>query len=345
MVKLRSNTKELNVDKEARTIKGIVACEPIDIKDWRPWSVNAEFIQDLVKMANKQKEGVLSNFGHNWNNLGKRLGRATNWRVVDGKALYDLKIFKSADKSPGNKELGTYVMDLAMEDDKAIMNSIVFKTDYYYQERNGEKIKCWYRDKEIGWVTHNPKLGKVYPKLKELKSTDIVDEGAATNSLFSSNELGDVLHEICTNPDFFVMMEACHEEFPMLAEFYSSKLKKPLIKQFKDLFIKAEDDSTLSEDNTTLKNELHNLKSQLNKMEKEKETLEQEKEGLEAENTKLKKDVEKMKSDIKEIKSKIIPGQTLGNEGDGGGKDDTPAYLNSDINRYAKEARLKKENK
>lgn len=177
----------VNIDKENRKLNGVVAIEPIDIKDSRPFSINQEFINDLVAAGNKQKEGVKSHFGHNWSNEGLLLGRAGNWRVEDDKAKYDLTIYKSADKSPKSPGMGSYILDLMEEDNNALMNSIVFKEQYFYQETtDGQKVKCYYYDKKSEkWINPSPELGKVYPKLGQLYSTDIVSEGAATNSMFS----------------------------------------------------------------------------------------------------------------------------------------------------------------
>lgn len=188
-LRTKINKTDISIDFESRTITGVIAIEPIDIKDYRDFSIDDTFVNDLVALAKKQKEGVISNFGHNWNNLGRRLGRAQNWRVEDGKAKFDLHIYKSADKSPGMGNMGQYVLAMAEEDDKAIMNSIRFREDYFFQvDSGGKKLKVfWVRDDKGGrWVEPNPELGKVFVKIKELISTDIVDEGAATNSLLST---------------------------------------------------------------------------------------------------------------------------------------------------------------
>lgn len=187
-LKMGLKPETVNIDKENRKLNGIVAIEPIDIKDWRPFSINHEFISDLVAAANKQKEGVKSHFGHNWSNEGMLLGRAGNWRVEDDKAKYDLTIYQSADKSPKMPGMGSYLLDLMSEDNNAMMNSIVFREQYFYQEtKDGQKVKCYYYDKKSdSWIKPNPELGKVYPKLGQLYSTDIVSEGAATNSMFST---------------------------------------------------------------------------------------------------------------------------------------------------------------
>lgn len=193
IVELRTsiNKNDVKIDFDNRIINGVVAIEPIDVKDYREFSIDDNFVNDLVRLANKQKSGVMSNFGHNYNNLGKRLGRAKNWRVEEGKAKYDLHIFESADKSPGMEGMGTWVMSMANEDEKAIMNSIRFMPEYFFQKDSGGKeLKVYVvKDgKSSKWVEPNQELGKVYVKIADIKATDIVDEGAATNTLLSTNE-------------------------------------------------------------------------------------------------------------------------------------------------------------
>lgn len=184
--------KSIKIDKENRKLLGVIAVEPIDIKDWRPFSVNDVFISELVAYANKNKSGIKSHFGHNYNNLGKQLGRADNWRIEEGKAVFDLTIAKYADSSPGLSNLGQYIMEVLEEDNGACMCSIVFKEKYYYQlDKAGAEVKVYYYDKNNQMVRPIAEYGKVYPKFDILKSVDIVEEGAATNSMFEMADTED----------------------------------------------------------------------------------------------------------------------------------------------------------
>jgi hypothetical protein len=102
------------------------------------------------------------------------------------------------------------------EDDSAMMNSIVFSEEYFYQMGpEGKHIKCYFYDKDYNWIAPNPDLGKVYPKLGKLYSTDIVSEGAATNSMF--NDQG----EESSSP--------VKRMFNKLVEFFTEKDDDPLI--------------------------------------------------------------------------------------------------------------------
>lgn len=322
--------RKLKVDKEARTISDIVAIELGDIKDYRPWTINEEFLQDLTSLATKQKEGVMSNFGHNWNNLGKRLGRATNWRIEGNQVKYDLKIFETADKSPGLEKMGEYVMDMAIEDDKALMSSITFGINFFYQlDQSGKKLKVWYYDEKSGWVSHNPALGKVFPKIGELNSVDIVDEGAATNSLFSCDEEMIVLMNIINREGFIDKLEANYQHMPILANFFAQKNKPGLLAQIKDLF----SPNPSVEDSP----EFLNLQNNLHKMSQEKDQLTHQREQLTAENAELKKaneelttkvtgletKMEEFSKDLEALKNSPAAESTQGNEGNEEHADDS----------------------
>ena len=188
-LKMGLNPETVNVDVENRQLNGVIAIEPIDIKDWRPFSINDVFINDLVAMASKEKSGVRSHFGHNWSNEGLLLGKAKNWRVEDGKAKYDLSIYTSADLSPKAPGMGNYLLSQLAEDATTFMTSIVFREKYFYQlDSAGKEIKVYYYDSKGSWVSQNEALGKVYPKLGALYSSDIVSEGAATNSMFGTEK-------------------------------------------------------------------------------------------------------------------------------------------------------------
>ena len=118
------------VDKENRMMSGVVVAQAMQIKDYRGSDYGLEldtaFLQDMYAFVRKQKQGVLSNFGHNYNNLGRRLGRMNNF-TLEGDTLYsDINIFRSADTSPGLNGLGTHVLEQAEEDPGSMMFSINF---------------------------------------------------------------------------------------------------------------------------------------------------------------------------------------------------------------------------
>ena len=94
--------------------------------------------------------------------------------------------------------MAEWILSMAEEDPTAIMSSIVFKPDYYYQyDEDGNKVRVWYYDEEGNYVRANRKM-KIYVALKELLFCDIVDQGAATDKLFSEQFNSDKFAVVAT---------------------------------------------------------------------------------------------------------------------------------------------------
>lgn len=221
-----ASTKPKGVDKENRMMRGVVVAEAIQIKDYRgSWyglALDDEFISALSAYGKKQKEGVICNFGHNWNNLGRRLGRMENFSLDGGKVYADLSIYKSADSAPGMNGLGTHVLDMAEEDAGTMMFSIKFDYQYLFQrDTAGAEVKCYYYDKKDNYIYPNEELGAVYFKFKSLSAVDLVDEGAATNSLFSSqDELADAAQALMSAPGIEDVL--ANNKYPVLERLYGA---------------------------------------------------------------------------------------------------------------------------
>jgi len=331
---LRSTQNNLKVDKENLTIKDINVIQLGDIKDWRPYTINDTFINDLVKYANSQKDGILSNFGHNWDNLGKRLGRLTNFRVNGKKVVADLSIFKAAENTPGNENLGTYVMDLALEDEKAIMFSIRYKEQYYYQLNKGEEIKIWYYDDDDNWVSSNSKFGKIYPKFEKLKCVDVVDEGAATDSFFDGDSLGIVFNDIINSESFPSYLEENHEKFTLLNEFYNNRTKKTFLDQTREFLGMGNKTEALDKQITDLQAKLHvkttALEESTNELNAANETLATQSTQIEE----LNETIRTQKTRITELEKNPSGDHVAGSEDDEG-EDDIKLYHQSPATKLA----------
>lgn len=242
-----SSSKPKGVDKDNRMMRGVVVAEAIQIKDYRgSWyglALDDEFIAALATFAKKQKDGVICNFGHNWNNLGRRLGRMENFVLEAGKVYADLSIYKSADSAPGMNGLGTHVLDMAEEDEGTMMFSIKFDYHYLFQrDTAGKEVKCYYFDKKDNYIYPNDELGAVYFKFKSLSAVDLVDEGAATNSLFSSqDELADAAHALLNSPGIEEVL--ANHQFAVLERLYGAQKSTGIIDSLKSLLGLTKDES------------------------------------------------------------------------------------------------------
>lgn len=214
------------IDNENGILFGVVMCQVGEAKGHGIF-LEQEFIDDLIAYDKRfyTKIGLKSRFGHpgmSSDTMGTQLGVYKNFRVVGEKAVADLHLLKSADLSPTRPDMGAWVLSMAEEMPTFIMSSIVFKPGRYYQKFNdGSKRYCWeyqkVKDSEgyeyNKWISEDPTLGNVYVefgKKGEHYFTDLVEEGAATDSLFSAQFNSD---------KFAVQASEFFREHPHLIEF------------------------------------------------------------------------------------------------------------------------------
>lgn len=179
------------IDREAGIIRDVVLAQVGEAKG-HDVHLEQEFIDDLVAQAQEQyaEIGLKARFGHpamSTETMGTQLGAYYNFRKRGEQAIADLHLLDAAAHSPkGN--LREWTLQMAEERPDFIMNSIVFKRgeDYIYDE-NGEKLY------ESEWPVpkfekeeYPPKDVKRYRTLKTLLFSDLVEQGAATDSLFSA---------------------------------------------------------------------------------------------------------------------------------------------------------------
>lgn len=185
-VQFKLNPFRGQIDTENRQIKNVIVAEAGEAKG-HGYSIDEEFLDDIVKYGKRYgKKGVKSRFDHPaWGDgsMGLQLGRMNNFRREGNRVLADLEIYMSADKSPSRPNMGSWLLSIAEEDSEAVMVSIVFYLDHYYQRINGTKKKVYYYDDQEGWI--NPLKGEpVYVKMASLEYADIVESGAVTESMF-----------------------------------------------------------------------------------------------------------------------------------------------------------------
>lgn len=224
-----------NIDLEKNAILDVIMCEVGDAKG-HGFAVEQSFI-DAVAAAGKKMKEVKCNLGHNWDNLGKQLGRFKNIRVHENHVKGDLYFYNAADNSPLAPGMAQWVKDLASEDASALNCSIVFYTAGYYQkDENGLEVKVWEYNADDMWISPNYDM-PIYVKFGELVSCDIVDEGALTTTLFSAdNELLNRFNDCITHPEFKKMLDLNFKSFTPLNEFYANHYKKTvsLFQKFKE---------------------------------------------------------------------------------------------------------------
>ncbi len=161
-----------SISREEGYIKGITVCQTGEAKGHNIY-LDDSFISEVVKLGNQNSKGVKARFGHPnicSTALGTYLGRYKNFRKEDNKAIADLHFDKSAKTSPkGN--LYDYVFDLAENNPDMFGASIAFKAGKSFKKLSTE---------------NNKEVEKEYATIQLLYATDLVDNPAVTDGLFSA---------------------------------------------------------------------------------------------------------------------------------------------------------------
>ena len=162
-----------SIDRENGIIRGITIAQTGPAKGHGAF-LDSTFLVQLVDQANTRPQGVKARFGHPnmcSTALGSYLGRFKNYTYSGDQVKADLHLDTTAKNSPSG-DLFTYVLDMAEKNPDMFGASVAFESLDF--ETKTEKINGKNETRE-------------YFRLKELRATDIVDDPAATNSLFSAD--------------------------------------------------------------------------------------------------------------------------------------------------------------
>ena len=195
------------IDAEKGVIYGVVLAQKGMNKNGTYFS--ERFLNEL-KDKGEERGYIKARFGHPTmcnNSLGSYIGRYKNFRVEDEKLFGDLyldEIAKDTNVEGRGITMYDYIMRMAQSNSDMFGNSIVILANYVIEEyeEDGEKKEADGHEL-IEWI-----------------SSDLVDDPAATDSLFhSADDLGvkitDFLDE---NPQIFEILE---KEPEVLEDFFS----------------------------------------------------------------------------------------------------------------------------
>ena len=162
-----------SVDREKGIIQGVTIAQVGPAKGHNGF-IDRTFLLQIVDNATARTAGIKARFGHPnmcSTALGTYLGRFKNYTYSGDKVKADLYLDETAKSTPSG-DLFTYVLDMAEKNPDMFGASIAFETadnEIIFEEVDGRQIE------------------KSFFRLKELRATDIVDEPAATNGLFSAS--------------------------------------------------------------------------------------------------------------------------------------------------------------
>lgn len=182
-----------NIDLENGIIRNVVMCQAGPAKG-HGVHLEDSFIEALVAYDQKyfSETGLKARFGHpamSDTTMGTQMGHFRNFQQDGSKALADLHLLDSADKSPTKPNMKEWMLSMAQESPDFVMSSIVFNPSGYYQydPESGARV-----DVEMNyWGDPIPKFKneRVYVDFNDEKGarhlyTDMVEAGAATDNLF-----------------------------------------------------------------------------------------------------------------------------------------------------------------
>ena len=286
--------------------------------------LDADFVSNLVDYDQRvfSNRGLKARFGHpsaSGDTMGTQMGVFSNFRKrrSGGKmqAIADLQLLDSAEDSPTHPGMRSWILKMAAERPDFLMMSIVFKGSGYYQRKpNGHKRRIEEREE---WDETQP----VFVEFDAEQGadhfyTDLVEQGAATESLFSTK----------VNPDFFV--SRAHEwlddnpdirtfvkDNPQRVQFFLQRLgifiqppaqkKMSKFSLLKWLSGEPQDAEPAVEDLDTLRAELSAAKASMTALQTAKDALDNRVKEFETQVASLQANVAQLEKDAKALKADL----------------------------------------
>lgn len=348
-----------DIDVENGIIPGVVMVQEGPAKG-HGVNLEAEFVEKIHKydVRHFSKRGLKARFGHpsaSGETMGTQLGVFKNFslRTENGKLqlIADLHLLEASESSPTHPGMRSWVLKMADEQPDFIMSSIVFSAKGYYQRSpNGSKHNLIISKEYYGepFTNYKEEWGDIFVEFDEHYYTDLVEAGAATDSLFSTT----------ANPHLFVSkVLSWLEEHPELKSFAQQHPEKAFellralgiepkpqkkMKMFnlKELFFGKE---APTEAVTITPEQVAELRSKLDNVEQEFARKQKEFDALKDEVDSLKETLKGKESELAEAQAKITElekapaaGHTQGTTGDEG--DDKKSFHQDPATKRAIEA-------
>jgi len=212
-----------NINRELGIIQGVTIARVGPAKGHNGF-VDRTFLLQIIDNAATKTAGIKARFGHPnmcSQALGTYLGRFKNYSYSGDQVKADLHLDDTAKNTPSG-DLYSYVLDMAEKNPDMFGASIVFEI--------GESI---FLEEEVD----GKKLEKEYFRLKELRATDIVDEPAATDGLFSANTFPGIATQFLDeNPDIMDLILSKPDTVIEFLSNYITNSKMNLSYKIKDNF-------------------------------------------------------------------------------------------------------------
>ncbi|MBL7780681.1 MAG: hypothetical protein JNM22_05640 [Saprospiraceae bacterium] len=319
----RSNPTLLNIDPskidvEAGIIRDVVMVQEGEAKGHGVF-LEADFIEKITRYDDKYfgKTGLKARFGHpsaSSETMGTQLGIFSHFRLRQTgdklEEIADLQLLDSAEVSPTHPGMKSWVLKMAQERPDFIMSSIVFRASAYYQYDNrGKKVIL-----DEYFSNYNPQE-KVFVEFDDRKGaqhfyTDLVEAGAATENLFSTQANPDFLVSrahlfLDDNPDILEFVKKHPEKVQGFLQRLGISIPQPQQKKMSKKFSFAkwlsgekQDAEPDADDMAALKDDLNGVKSEHTKLSEENEALQESVNALSAQVASLEKTEKKLRAEL-----------------------------------------------
>lgn len=189
------NNDALRIDRDnLRVFGSVAALANVEALGHGLWS-DHQTLHTLAALGNQSRYGIRMRFGHpgmSENAMGKKVGRAFNFRVEGDKLLHDIRLFAAADDSPVLNKPVSYILDMAEQHPEEIAESVVIQVRAMWTLNDGRELDdddpdSWPDD--VAVEKGRPVNATTpYPVIRPMTFyyTDFVAEGALTHDgLFS----------------------------------------------------------------------------------------------------------------------------------------------------------------
>lgn len=349
------------IDQEAGVIHDVVAVQEGEAKG-HGVHLEGEFVSNVVAFDRQTfgDRGVKVRLGHpgaSDDAMGTQLGfmRNPRTRKQDGKmqAIYDLHLLDAAGNSPTKGDMKSWVLQMAAEAPDFIMSSIVFSPSGYYQRKpNGNKHRLEV-DKYGDLINYKPEWGNIFAEFDQNQGalhhyTDLVEAGAATNSLFSNTanhqlfvaRLGEWLDD---NPDIREFVQNNPEKVQAFLDRIGFKTPKSSFKMnLKELLFgkdKPADETQLSaEEVQTLRDNIQKADAALAAADKQNQELSEEVKSLKTGLAETERQLAAAQVKIKELEDKAADVHTKLKTEKEDGEQEENSWDNDPVNVRARAA-------
>jgi hypothetical protein len=220
------------VNFEDRIIHDVVLIEPNREASGHGIYVDQTMVNQVVSLGQESGDvGHKAKFDHPsmcFSSMGSQLGRLKNFRLNDeNKAIADLHVGKFTKDAPGG-DMGKWLLGVADEDPDQVGFSIVFSSAESKNYEPGE-----------GDDANDPKFLYPHARIDSFYGADVVDEGAATSSLFQKETM-------LNNPE--IITEKIEKYFDSNPDLLGELM--PLLTKLQDKYTNTNTNQSIMSDNT-----------------------------------------------------------------------------------------------